>query len=202
MEALWRRPAASDDAPVAEAASTQGGRESRHLSRIKVNALLTAALVLLWSLRVAAAMPAFWLLAVLIRLAARRPLDPPRRRAPSAAARHRRNRRDADPGHGLSRARPARGADHRRAGAARLGRGIDLERLAGRETTGDPGSRTVSSSAIAIALIADFIWHVARPAIDCSSPKASISAGRTPRATAKGTAAYLLPIFRTSRSSS
>ena len=165
MEALWRRPAASDDAPVAEASSTEGGRESRHLSRIKVNVLLTAALVVLWSLRVAAAMPAFWLLAVLIVW----PLaDRLTRRAVEHLLR--------PPGTTEIAGMPTlttvfleRGL--RAAliiGALALlawGWGIDLRELAGRGTMATRIAHGVLS-AVAIALIADFIWHVAKAAID------------------------------------
>ena len=60
LETIWRRPAeraSSGSEPV---------REYRHLSRVKVNALLTAGLGLLLGLRVAGMMPAFWLLVVVL----------------------------------------------------------------------------------------------------------------------------------------
>ena len=60
LVAIWRRP------PESAEADLELVREIRHLSRIKINALLTVGLVLLWGLRVAGMMPAFWLLAVVI----------------------------------------------------------------------------------------------------------------------------------------
>jgi hypothetical protein len=58
---VWRRPVASSDE-----AGNQVTPGARRLSRVKVNALLTVGLVLLWGLRTPGAMPAFWLLAVVI----------------------------------------------------------------------------------------------------------------------------------------
>jgi len=55
----WSDPLTSSDGPEIT-------REAHRLSRVKVNALLTVGLVLLWGLRVAGMMPAFWLLAVVI----------------------------------------------------------------------------------------------------------------------------------------
>ncbi len=196
MEALWRRPAASGDGPAAEAPSAEGGRESRHLSRIKVNVLLTAGLVLLWSLRVAAAMPAFWLLAVLIVL----PLvDRLTRRAVEHLLR--------PPGTAEIAGMPTlttvfleRGLRVALIiGALALlawGWGIDLEMLAARGTTATRVAHGVLS-AVAIALIADFIWHVAKAAIDCKlAESADLSRPNTDEARRRARLRTLLPIFR------
>ena len=97
--------------------------ESRHLSRVKLNALLTAGIILLYALRVAGTMPAFWLLLVALVW----PLaDRLSRRGVEhilAAAGDDRGGRSADPNHGLSRARITGGADHRRTDTPRLGLG-------------------------------------------------------------------------------
>jgi moderate conductance mechanosensitive channel len=62
LESVWRRPVALHDAT--EALSSRTPR----LGRGAQNALLSAAIVLLWGLWVARAMPGFWLVAVVIIL--------------------------------------------------------------------------------------------------------------------------------------
>ena len=52
------RPAETADA------GPEADRETRHLSRVKLDALLTVGVILLYALRVAGMMPAFWLLLV------------------------------------------------------------------------------------------------------------------------------------------
>ena len=196
MEALWRRPVASGVAPVAEAPSAEGGRESRHLSRIKVNVILTAALVLLWSLRVAAAMPAFWLLAVLI-------LWPLADRLTRRAVEHLLR----PPGTAEIVGLPTLTTVFLERGlrAALIiatlallawGWGIDLEMLAGRGTVTTRIAHG-ALSAVAIALIADFIWHVAKAAIDCKlAESADLSRPNTDEARRRARLRTLLPIFR------
>ena len=127
LEAIWRRPD--------ENAEAEAEHEVRRFSRVKINALLTTGLVLLWGLRVANMMPAFWLLACgarvwpladrLTRRAVEHLLRPPGTAevtgSPSLLA-------------VFARARSAGGADHRRAGDARLGLGHRYREPGRRET--------------------------------------------------------------------
>ena len=190
LEAIWRRPAESAEAGF------EPGREIRHLSRIKVNSLLTAGLVLLWGLRVAGMMPAFWLLAVVIVW----PLaDRLTRRAVEHLLRPPGTTEIADTPT-LTAVFLERGL---RAvliiGALALlawGWGIDLESLAGRETMVTRIAHG-ALSAVAIALIADFIWHVAKAAIDIKlAETADFSLPNTPEARRRARLRTLLPIFR------
>jgi moderate conductance mechanosensitive channel len=190
LEAIWRRPPESADAgfePV---------REIRHLSRVKVNALLTVGLVLLWGLRVAGMMPAFWLLVVvmvwpladrLTRRAVEHLLRPP-------------GMADVAGVPTLTAVFLERGL--RAAliiGALALlawGWGVDMESLAGRETTMTRVAHG-ALSAVAIALIADFIWHVAKAAIDIKlAETADQGLPNTPEARRRARLRTLLPIFR------
>jgi moderate conductance mechanosensitive channel len=190
LETIWRRPAESAEAGF------EPGREIRRLSRIKVNALLTAGLVLLWGLRVAGMMPAFWLLAVVIVW----PLaDRLTRRAVEHLLRPPGTTEIADTPT-LTAVFLERGL--RAAliiGALALlawGWGIDLESLAGRETMVTRIAHG-ALSAVAIALIADFIWHVAKAAIDIKlAETADFSLPNTPEARRRARLRTLLPIFR------
>ncbi len=199
MEALWRRPAASGDAPAAEAPPGEGGRESPHLSRIKVNVLLTAGLVLLWALRVAAAMPAFWLLAVLILW----PLaDRLTRRAVEHLLRPPGTAEIAEGPPTVTTVCLERGI---RAfliiGAAAVlswgwGMPVGSMMLTARGTMATRVAHGVLS-AVAIALVADFIWHVAKAAIDCKlAESADLSRPNTDDARRRARLRTLLPIFR------
>ena len=190
LEAIWRRPAEraiSGPEPV---------RETRHLSRIKMNALLTVGLVLLWGLRVAGMMPAFWLLAVVIvwpladrltRRAVEHLLRPPGTieiaSVPTLTA--------------VFLERGLRAALI--IGALALlawGWGIDLESLAGRETMMTRIAHG-ALSAVAIALIADFIWHVAKAAIDIKLAETTdLGLPNTPEARRRARLRTLLPVFR------
>ncbi len=171
-------------------------REIRHLSRVKVNALLTAGLVLLWGLRVAGMMPAFWLLAVVIvwpladrltRRAVEHLLRPPGTAeiagVPTLTA--------------VFLERGLRAALI--IGALALlawGWGIDLESLAGRETMMTRIAHG-ALSAVAIALIADFVWHVAKAAIDIKLAETDDPGlPNTPEARRRARLRTLLPIFR------
>jgi moderate conductance mechanosensitive channel len=190
LEAIWRRPA--------ESANTgpEPVRETRHLSRIKVNGLLTAALVLLWGLRVAGMMPAFWLLTVVIvwpladrltRRAVEHLLRPPGTAEVASAPT-------------LTAVFLERGLRAALViGALALlawGWGIDMESLAGRETMTTRIAHG-ALSAVAIALIADFIWHVAKAAIDIKlAETADLGLPNTPEARRRARLRTLLPIFR------
>jgi moderate conductance mechanosensitive channel len=190
LEALWRRPTESVEA------ESDTARETRRLSGVKVNALLTAGLVLLWGLRVADMMPAFWLLAVVIvwpladrltRRAVEHLLRPPGTAEVAGLP-------------SLTAVFLERGL---RAGliigALALlawGWGIDLEMMAARETT---MTRIMHGalSAVAILLIADFVWHVARAAIDLKlAETADPGLPNTPEARRRARLRTLLPIFR------
>jgi small-conductance mechanosensitive channel len=190
LEAVWRRPAESADMepePVGE---------TRRLSRVKLNALLTAGLVLLWGLRVAGMMPAFWLLAVvmvwpiadrLTRRAVEHLLRPPGTTeitgVPTVTA--------------VFLERGLRAALIIVALAVLAwGWGIDMESLAGRETM---TTRIMHGalSAVAVALIADFIWHVSKAAIDCKLAETTDPGlPNTPEARRRARLRTLLPIFR------
>ena len=190
LEALWRRPLESAEA------GSEFGYENRRLSRVKLNALLTASLVLLWGLRVAGAMPAFWLLGVVIvwpladrltRRAVEHVLRPPGAVEIAGAQ-------------SLTTVFLERGL--RAAliiGALALlawGWDIDMESLAGRETM---MARIAHGalSAVAIALIADFIWHVSKAAIDIKlTETADPGLPSTPEARRRARLRTLLPIFR------
>jgi small-conductance mechanosensitive channel len=191
MEALWRRPAAgSDEAGVEKA------HETRHLSRVKLNVLLTLALLLLWGLRVAGAMPAFWLLAVAIAW----PLaDSLTRRAVEHLLR--------PPGTAEIVGVPALTTVFLERGlrAALIilalvvlawGWGVDMESLATRETMMTRIAHG-ALSAVAIALIADFIWHVSKAAIDAKlAETADPGLPNTSEARRRARLRTLLPIFR------
>jgi moderate conductance mechanosensitive channel len=191
MEALWRRPLANSNEVGSEPL-----HEARHLSNIKVNVLLTVGLVLLWGLRVAGAMPAFWLLVVIIVW----PLvDRLTRRAVEHLLR--------PPGTAEVASVPTLTAVFLERGlrAALIigalallawGWGVDMESLAGRETMMTRVAHG-ALSAVAIALIADFVWHVAKAAIDIKlAETADPGLPNTPEARRRARLRTLLPIFR------
>jgi small-conductance mechanosensitive channel len=191
MEAIWRRPVASDNELASE-----GERETRHLSRVKLNALLTLGLVLLWGLRLAGEMPAFWLLAVVIawpladhltRRAVEHLLRPP-------------GTAELPPVPSLATVFLQRGL--RAAliigalGFLAWGWGIDFERLAAQETMMTRFGRD-ALSVVAIALIADFIWHIAKVAIDIKlAGTTDPGLPNTDEARRRARLRTLLPIFR------
>jgi moderate conductance mechanosensitive channel len=187
MEALWRRPVAT---------STKTASETRHLSRVKLNVLLTVALVLLWGLRVAGAMPAFWLLLVVIvwplsdrlaRRAVEHLLRPPGATEIAAVP-------------SLTTVFLERGLRAALIIVALTvlawGWGIDIESLAGQETMMMHIARGVLS-AVAIALIADLVWHIAKGAIDNKlAESADLGLPNTDEARRRARLRTLLPIFR------
>jgi moderate conductance mechanosensitive channel len=190
LEAIWRRPA--EDAE----AEPEPAREGRHLSRVKINALLTVGLVLLWGVRVANMMPTFWLLLIVLvwpladRLTRRgvghilRPLGTAEATgAPSLLT--------------VSLERGMRAALIIAALVLLAwGWGIDIESLAANETMMTRFGRGVLS-AVGIALIADFVWHVAKAAIDNKLAKTSeLGQPNTDEARRRARLHTLLPIFR------
>jgi moderate conductance mechanosensitive channel len=188
LEAIWRRPA--------ENAEAEPEREGRHLSRVKINALLTAGLVLLWGVRVANIMPTFWLLLIVLVW----PLaDRLTRRGVQHILR--------PPGTSEAVGVPTVTTVFLERGLRVVliiaalallgwGWGIDMESLAGQETMMTRIAHGVLS-AVAIALIADFIWHVARAAIDSKlAETADLGLPNTDRARRQARMRTLLPIFR------
>ncbi len=193
IEAIWRRPVESI---AAAEAGLEPVRENRRLSRVKLNTLLTAGLILLWGLRVAGTMPAFWLLLVamvwpLTDLLSRRGVEHILR----------------PPGTTEASGTPTLAAVFLQRGlrAALIiaalallawGWGIDLEILTAQETMMNRFARG-ALSAVAIALIADFIWHVARAAIDAKlAETAEPGLATSDEARRRARLRTLLPIFR------
>jgi small-conductance mechanosensitive channel len=190
LEAIWRRPAETTDArpePV---------HENRRLSRVKLNALLTAGLILLYALRVAGTMPAFWLLLVVMvwpladhlsRRGVQHILRPP-------------GTTEAAEVPTLTTVFLERGLRAALIIAALAilawGWGIDIESLTANETMMTRFARG-ALSAVAIALIADFIWNVAKAAIDAKVAE-TVDPGlpNTDEARRRARLRTLLPIFR------
>jgi small-conductance mechanosensitive channel len=191
MEAVWRRPVASSDETGNEVTP-----EARRSSRVKVNALLTAGLVLLWGLRVAGMMPAFWLLAVVI-------VWPLADRLTRRAVEHLLRPPGTIEVAGLPTLTAVFLERGLRAGliigALALlawGWGIDLESMAARETMMTRIAHG-ALSAVAILLIADFLWHVSKAAIDIKlAETADPGLPNTPEARRRARLRTLLPIFR------
>jgi moderate conductance mechanosensitive channel len=191
MEAIWRRPV-----PASNEIAPEGTGETRRLSRIKLNALLTLGLVALFGLRLAGTMPAFWLVAVAIawpladhltRRAVEHLLRPPGTTEIATVP-------------SLATVFLERGL---RAvlivGALALlawGWGIDLESLTANETMMTRFGRG-ALTAVAIALVADFIWNVAKAAIDIKLVETvEPGAPNTDEARRRARLHTLLPIFR------
>jgi moderate conductance mechanosensitive channel len=192
LEAVWRRPAASDQgsevpSPVTRRVAGRGAR----------NALLSIGIVLLWGLLVAGAMPGFWLLLVIITLplassitqrAVGHLLQPPG--APQV-------------GDGPASAVAVSLERGLRAlliiGAAAVlawGWGIDLVHLAGGDT---PFARFVHGalSAVIIVLVADVFWHAVKTAIDRKLAEVEdLGQPNTDEARRRARLHTLLPIFR------
>jgi moderate conductance mechanosensitive channel len=190
LEAIWRRP---DEGAEAEAERVS---ENRHLSRLKLSALLTGGLVLLWVLRVAGTMPAFWLLLVAMTW----PLaDRLSRRGVAHILR--------PPGTTEAAGVPTLTTVFLERGIKALliiaalvvlawGWGINLEALTARETMMNRFARG-ALSAVGIALIADFIWHVAKAAIDIKlAQTGEPGLATTDDARRQARLRTLLPIFR------
>ncbi|MGA8759885.1 MAG: mechanosensitive ion channel family protein [Stellaceae bacterium] len=190
LEAIWRRPFEN----VGAEPGTDD--ERRHLSRVKLNALLTAGIILLYALRVAGTMPAFWLLLValvwpladrLSRRGVEHILRPPGTTEAAGVPT-------------LTTVFLERGLRAALIIAALIllawGWGIDIESLTANETMMTRFARG-ALSAVAIALIADFFWHVAKAAIDAKlAETADPGVATTPEARRRARLRTLLPIFR------
>ena len=190
LEAIWRRPAEYADV------GPETDRESRHLSRVKLNALLTAGVILLYALRVAGTMPAFWLLLVtlvwpladlLTRRGVAHILRPP-------------GTKEAVGAPTVTTVCLERGLRAALIIAALVllawGWEIDIEALTAQETMMNRFARG-ALSAVAIALIADFIWHVAKAAIDAKlAETADPGVATTAEARRRARLRTLLPICR------
>jgi len=193
LETVWRRPVAPADATEAPLHGTH------HLGRGAQNALLSVGIVLLWGLWVARAMPAFWLVLVVMTLplalgvtrrAVQHLLRPPGfpqvgEGPPSVIA--------------ISLERGIRALLFIGAAAVLAwGWGIDLvEHL----TTGEDTlfSRLVHGvlSAVVILLVADVLWHVIKTAIDRKlAASADPDQPNTDEAHRRARLRTLLPIFR------
>ncbi len=190
LEAIWRRPAESAEiAPTAD-------HESRYLVRVKLNALLTGGLILLFGLRVAGMMPAFWLLLVamvwpLADLLSRRGVQHILRPPGMTEAAEVPTLTTVFLERGL-RAALIIGA----LVVLAWGWGIDIESLTANETMMTRFARG-ALSAVAIALIADFIWQVAKAAIDAKlTETADPGVATTDEARRRARLRTLLPIFR------
>jgi moderate conductance mechanosensitive channel len=191
MESLWRRPFVGANETAPEAA-----RETRWSRRVKLNSLLTLGLVFLWGLRAAGMMPAFWLVAVVIAW-------PLAHRLTQSAVEHLLR----PPGTAEFPTAPSLTAVFLERGlrAALVigglailawGWGIDIQSLTVRETmlnwlTGG------AFSAVAIVLIADLVWQVAKAAIDTKfALTADLGSPNTDEARRRARVRTLLPIIR------
>ena len=190
LDAVWRRPAAADEADAAVP-------ERRRLGSGGQNTLLSVGVVLLWGMWVAGAMASFWLLLVVMVLPLAIGIT---RRAVEHVLR--------PPGSAEIAAGPPsvltvsleRGL---RAlwiiGAVALlawGWGVDLIHLAGQDT---PFSRLVHGAlnAVVIILVADLLWQATRAAIDRKLGEVGdLGPPNTEEARRRARLHTLLPIFR------
>ena len=191
LEAVWRRPVASDEG--AQPAATA----RRHLGRGAGSALLSIGIVLLWGLWVLRAMHSFWLLLVALALplaiavsarAVEHLLRPPSS-APLA---------DAAPGvvtvcleRGI-RALLIIGA----VAVLAWGWDIDIIHLVGQDTE---IARIIHGllSAVVIVLVADVLWYAIKAAIDRKlAQTADLGPPNTAEARRRARLHTLLPIFR------
>jgi small-conductance mechanosensitive channel len=191
LEALWRRPAATEQ--VAEVLSARTHR----LGRGAQNALMSVGIVLLWALWVARAMPSFWLVLVVISLPLAIGVT---RRAVEHLLRPAGSQEMAEGPPSVVTVVLERGI---RAlliiGAAAVlawGWGIDIVHLAGHDNW---LARVVHSvlSAVVILLGADLLWHAMKTAIDRKLfESADPGQPNTEEARRRSRLRTLLPIFR------
>jgi moderate conductance mechanosensitive channel len=191
LESVWRRPVTLDEGTEASSLVT------RRFGRGAGNMALTSGIVLLWVFWVARAMASFWLVLVVITLplaiavtrrAVEHLLRPPG--SPQVA--------DAVPSvlavcieRGF-RAALIIGA----VAVLAWGWGIDLTGLRAEDTSFGRLADGVLS-AVVILLIADFLWHAAKTAIDCKLAEAAdLGQPNTDEARRRARLRTLLPIFR------
>ncbi|MGH7046457.1 MAG: mechanosensitive ion channel domain-containing protein [Stellaceae bacterium] len=192
LEATWRRPVAAHSS-----ADVTPPGEAQRLGRSAQNALLSIAFVLLWALWVMRAMPAFWLLAILVLL----PLA-------SGVTRRAVDQLLRPPGSPhLDAELPSVTAVCIERGMRALliigavlvlawGWGIPLQTLAGEDT---PFSRILHGvlSAIIIVLVADVLWQAMKAAIDGKlAGAAEPGLPNTEETRRRARLRTLLPIFR------
>lgn len=192
LEATWRRPVAAQ-----RGADVTPTHDAHHLGRGAQNALLSVAFVLLWTLWVMRAMPAFWLLAILVLL----PLA-------SGVTRRAVDQLLRPPGSPqLDTELPSVTAVCIDRGMRALliigavlvlawGWGISLQTLAGEDT---PFGRILHGvlSAIIIVLVADVLWQATKAAIDGKLASATDPGlPNTDEARRRARLRTLLPIFR------
>jgi small-conductance mechanosensitive channel len=191
LEAVWRRPAPLDESSEASSPVT---RRFGHGAR---NVVLSVGIVLLWVLWVAHAMGSFWLILVIVTLplaigvtrrAVEHLLRPPGSPqiadgAPSVLA--------------VFIERSIRAALIIGAVAVLAwGWGVDLANLHGEETSFGRFADGVLS-AVVILLVADFLWHGMKTAIDRKLAEcADLGQSNTDEARRRARLRTLLPIFR------
>jgi moderate conductance mechanosensitive channel len=191
LEAVWRRPVAPDEGPAASSSATH------RFSRGTRNVTLSVGVVLLWVFWVAHAMVSFWLVLVIISLpitiaVSRRAVENVLRPPGSPLA--------ADGAPSVLAVCIERGIRAALIVGALLvlawGWGVDLVRPHGVETfTGRIADGVLS--ALVILLIADFLWHAAKTAIDQKLAEAAdLSHPNSDEARRRARLRTLLPIFR------
>ena len=191
LEAVWRRPVALDEGNEAPSLVTH------RFGRGAANTALSVGAVLLWVLWVVHAMASFWLVLVGITLPLAIAVT---RRAVEHLLRPPESPQLADSAPSVLAVCVERGI--RAAlivGAVAVlawGWGIDLIGLRGKETSWGRVADGVLS-AVVIVLIADFLWHAARTAIDRKLAGAvDLGQPNTDEARRRARLLTLLPIFR------
>lgn len=191
LEAVWRRPVALDEGAEASSLVT------RRFGRGARNVALSVGIVLLWVSWVARAMASFWLLLVIISLPLAIAVT---RRAVEHLLRPPGSAQVADGMPSVLAVCIERGI---RAvliiGAVAVlawGWGIDLTGLRAEDTSFGRLADGVLS-AVVVLLIADFVWHAAKTAIDRKLTEAAeLGQANTDEARRRARLRTLLPIFR------
>jgi len=190
LEAVWRRPAVSDEQEAPSAPTHRLGRGAR-------NAMMSAGIVLLWVLWVAHAMSSFWLVLVIITLPLAIAVT---RRAVEHLLRPPGTRETAEGPSDVLTVILERGI---RAlliiGAVAVlgwGWGVDVVNLAGQDTLFARIAHGVLS-AVVILLVADLLWHAIKAAIDRKlAQSVDLGLPNTDEARRQARLRTLLPIFR------
>ena len=190
LEAVWRRPAVSDEEEAPSAPTHRLGRGAR-------NAMMSAGIVLLWVLWVAHAMSSFWLVLVIITLPLAIAVT---RRAVEHLLRPPGTRETAEGPSDVLTVILERGI---RAlliiGAVAVlgwGWGVDVVNLAGQDTLFARIAHGVLS-AVVILLVADLLWHAIKAAIDRKlAQSVDLGLPNTDEARRQARLRTLLPIFR------